>query len=512
MAYSRIQEKKTMTRNKILTFAVWLTLAGEVLAGPAAETQTPLIRLVKKIQPAVATVIAYDIERNIGNIGTGFFVSPQGHLITNFHVLAGRYAADVRTAAGKSYRVKAVLAENSAADLLRLEVDIPSEEVSWVPIEDRVPEIAERVVVVGSPMGLEQTVSDGIVSSVREIPPVGTVFQMSAPISPGSSGSPVVSMKGQVVGIATFQFVQGQNLNFAVTATQIQSLRKFDSAKTVSEWAYGHLNNKPKAAEALCQKGFSFSMNGEDQKALEYFKKATESDPADSAAWSGLGSCYAGLNNPEDAITAYKQAIEASPQEETPHFHLGNYYGKLGRLEEAIAAYREAIGINPQFEAAYFNMGMAFSRVGRFTEGLEAFEAVTRINPEAAPAYFNAGIAYSQLGSFEEAVKAQKNVIRLKPDFAPAYFAMGEALYRLGRETDGANAFREAIRVDPDFAPAHYILGTVMLYKGDKSGALEQFKILKKLDADMARNLFDQIYPKDDSAKKPKRAAKQSKP
>jgi tetratricopeptide (TPR) repeat protein len=501
-----------MIHKGIAIVAVCLTLTVAALTASAAKTQTALVRLVKTIQPAVATVIAYDIERNIGNIGTGFFISPQGHLITNFHVLAGRYAADVRTAAGKSYRVRAVIAENEAADLVKLEVAIPAEEVFWIPVEDRVPEIAERVVVVGSPMGLEQTVSEGIVSSVREIPPVGTVFQMSAPISPGSSGSPVLSMKGRVVGIATFQFVQGQNLNFAVTSTQIQSLKKFASAKTVSEWAYGHLGNKPRAAAALCEKGFSFSINGEDQKALEFFKKATESDPSDPAAWSGLGSCYAGLNNPENAINAYKQAVEASPQDETPHFHLGNYYGKLDRFEDAVVEYRKAVGINPQFEAAQFNLGVALSRLGRFDEGLAAFVAVTRINPEAAPAYYNAGLAHSQLGSFEAAVQAQKNVIRLNPDFAPAHFALGEAFYQLGRESDGIDAFREAIRVDPDFAPAHYRLGTVMLYKGDKSGALEQFKILKKLDTDMAQNLFDQIYPKDEPAKKRERASKQPKP
>ena len=186
---------------------------------PAADTD--LVRLVKKIQPAVATVIAYDIERNIASVGTGFFVNAQGHLVTNFHVLQGRYAADVRTAAGRSYPVKAVIAENREADLVKLRVDIPPGEVAWIPLDDRVPEIAERVVVVGSPMGLEQTVSEGIVSSVREIPPVGTVFQMSAPISPGSSGSPVVDMKGRVIGIATFQFIQGQNLNFAVAARQL---------------------------------------------------------------------------------------------------------------------------------------------------------------------------------------------------------------------------------------------------------------------------------------------------
>jgi tetratricopeptide (TPR) repeat protein len=505
-----MEARSTRHKRFIVSVAAWTCLAVGARSAQAAETS--LIRLVKKIQPAVATVIGYDVERNIESIGTGFFIDPKGHLITNFHVLAGRYAADVRTATGKSYPVRAVIAENKNADLVKLQVDIPPAEVYWIPMEDRVPDIAERVVVVGSPMGLEQTVSEGIVSSVREIPPIGTVFQMSAPISPGSSGSPVASMKGQVIGIATFQFVQGQNLNFAVAAAQILALRRLDSAKTVSDWTLEHLGNKPKVAEALCQKGFSLYINGESRQALEYFKKATESDPSDPAAWSGLGSCYAGLNDPEDAIAAYKQAIDANPRDEAAYFHLGTYYDKLGRFEEAIDAYRQAIAISPQFEAAYFNLGLVLSRLGRFDEGRQAFETVTRINPEAAPAYYNAGIAYSQMGWFEDAVKAQKSVIRLQPDFAPAYFAMGEALYKLGREPEGFGAYREAIHADPDFAPAHFAMGSAMLKKGDKSGALEQFKILKKLDTDMADNLFKRIYPNDEPVQQPKRNSKQPKP
>ena len=488
-----------------------LMVTGLLAGADIAEAQTPLVQLVKKIQPAVATVIVYDVERNISNIGTGFFVNKQGDLITNFHVLAGKYQADVRTYAGKSYRVKAVLAENKEADLLKLRVDIPPEEVSWISIGDRLPEIAERVVVVGSPMGLEQTVSEGIVSSVRELPPVGTVFQMSAPISPGSSGSPVVNTKGEVVGIATFQFVQGQNLNFAVAARQIMSMRKFGAPKTVSEWTFDHLGNKPRVAQALCEKGFSFSINGEDQKAFQFFKKATEDDPTDSAAWSGLGSCYAGLNESEEAITAYKQAIEANPRDEASYFHLANYYGKLGRFEEAIVAYQEAIALNPQFEAALFNLGVVYARLGRFNEGREAFETVARINPEAAPAHYNAGIAYSQMGRFEDAIRAQQNVIRLKPEFAPAYFAIGAALAKLGREKEEFAAYKEAIRVDPDFAPAHHAMGAAMLEKGDKASALEEYKILKKLDSDMALELFNRIYPNDEPAKKLKRDTKQPK-
>ncbi len=490
-----------------------LTLAASLLACSAIATaETALVRLVKKIQPAVATVIAYDMDRNISNIGTGFFVNKQGDLITNFHVLAGKYQADVRTSAGKSYRVKTVLAENKAADLLRLKVDIPPEDVSWIPMGGRPPEIAERVVVVGSPMGLEQTVSEGIVSSVRELPPVGTVFQMSAPISPGSSGSPVVNTRGEVVGIATFQLVQGQNLNFAVAARLIMGMHKFGAPKTLSEWTFEHLGNKPRMAQALCEKGFSFSINGEDQQAFQYFKKATEDDPGDSAAWSGLGSCYAGLNHSEEAITAYKQAIEANPRDEASYFHLANYYGRLGRFEDAIVAYQDAIALNPRFEAAHFNLGMVYVRIGRYEEGRQSFETVAGLDPEAVPAHYNAGIAYSQLGKYEEAISAQKNVIRLNPEFAPAHHAMGEALAKLGREKEALAAYIEAIRVDPDFAPAHFAFGTVLLKKGDRSGALDQFKILKKLDSNLADNLFNRIYPNDEAAPKPKRASKQPQP
>lgn len=491
-----------------------VTLAAAVLlaAGPSAAADSDLTRLVKKIQPAVVTVIVYDVERHISGIGTGFFVSPQGHLVTNFHVLAGKYAADVRTSQGKSYRVKAVLAENKSADLVKLQVEIPENEVAWIAVSDRAPEIAERIVVVGSPMGLEQTVSEGIISSVREIPTVGRVFQMSAPISPGSSGSPVVSTKGQVIGIATFQFIQGQNLNFAVTAQQIMALKKFADTKSVPEWTFDHLGSKPRVAEELCQKGFKFSIAGEDQLALQHFIKATQEDPGDAAAWSGLGSCYAGLNNSGEAIAAFQQAIQANPQDEMAHLHLANYYGKIGRFEDAIAAYKETIAINPQLEAAHFNLGMAYVQLGRYAEGKDAFETVARINPEAAPAHYNAGIAYSQLGRFQEAIEAQKIVIRINPDFAPAYYAIGVAFGKLGRGRDEIGAYTEAIRVDPDFAPAHLAMGQAFLQRGDKAGALEEYKILKKLDDTLADNLFTRIYPTDDISPKPKRAAKQPKP
>ena len=479
-----------MNRELKLIFIILIIL----ISANQALAATKLTRLVKKIQPAVVTVIAYDMHNEVANIGTGFFVGKRGELITNHHVLIGKYGADVRTSAGDTYSVTSIMAENKPADLVKLLVDIPPGKFRWLNVSDELPAIAQRVVVVGSPMGLDQTVSEGIVSSIREIPAIGHFFQMSAPISPGSSGSPVVDMNGSVLGVASFQYQQGQNLNFAISGKSMQNMKARRPGMTVSEWTYQLSQHKPRIAEKLCRTGFHFSINGQDQKALQYFLKATERDPNDPVAWYGLGYCHAGLKNHESAVEAYKQAIRVNPYDESTYFHLGNYYNKLGRHEDAIVAYKEVIRINPEFEAAYYNLGVAYARMGRLNEGRKAFEEVTRINPEAARAYFNAGKAYSQLGQYQEAIEAHKQVIRLKPDFAPAHYNLAIVYGKTGQPEAELASYKDAIRIDPNFAPAHFNIGQAFLQRGNKAAALDQYKILKNIDQDAADKLFDLIY------------------
>ena len=321
----------------LFTIFVFIVMTGCTRYNDKTEVSTGHIApLVKKIQPAVVTVVAYDANREVSNLGSGFFIDKKGYLITNYHVLKGSYAADVKTYDGKEYPIELVVAENIPSDLIKVWVKIPESSIHWLPVTETEPSIADRVLVVGSPLGLEQTVSEGIVSAVRELPVVGKVFQLSAPISPGSSGSPVVNMRGKVVGVASFQAVRGQNLNFAVSSKGILDLKQSETSKTLSEWTYDIEMRTPKLVEKLCKEGFNFSIRGEFKDALNYFKEATEKSPDDTVAWYGLGSCYDGLDQPEQAIEAFKQVIRIDPKNAASYFNLARYYRKLNRDEKPL--------------------------------------------------------------------------------------------------------------------------------------------------------------------------------
>jgi tetratricopeptide (TPR) repeat protein len=409
-------------------------------------------------------------------------------------VLVGKFGAEIRTADGSTYRVRTVVAESQETDLIKVSVDIPPEKVRWLSVSYKVPPVAQQVVVVGSPMGLEQSVSDGIISSVRKIPGLGTFFQMSAPISPGSSGSPVVNMKGKVVGVASFQFLRGQNLNFAIASKSIRDLKVKASAQSLSEWTFNTSDQKPRLAAELCRKGYSLSVNGQDQKALQYFKLATENDPSSTTAWYGLGYCYAGKNSHTEAIAAYKQAIQTNPNNEVSHYHLGNYYNQIGRYDEAIKSFKQVVALNSEFEAAYFKLGIIYNNMGRYDEGRQAFERVIRINPQAQNAYYNIGVAYTKTGQYDLAAMAYQKAIDIQPEFPEAMYNLGVVYGQMGNDKDEMSAYKMAIRINPDFAPAHFAIGQAYLRQGDKAAALDQYKILRKLDNVLADKLFEKIY------------------
>jgi serine protease Do len=154
--------------------------------------QEELTEIIKMIEPSTILILTYDEEGIPLGQGSGFFISEDGEVITNRHVILNAAYAEIKTVQGEIYPITHVLAEDSEGDIIRVLVDIPQEKIKPLTVSVSTPEPGERIVVIGNPFGLEGTVADGIVSAVRDAPNFGTIIQITAPISPGSSGSPVV--------------------------------------------------------------------------------------------------------------------------------------------------------------------------------------------------------------------------------------------------------------------------------------------------------------------------------
>ncbi len=462
--------------------------------GQTLSRNTDLVQLTGRVQRAVVKVTTYDVEKKPVGIGSGFFVDKSGHLVTNYHVLKGAYAAEVTTYDGHKYPVQGILAQNEAADLIKVKVKIPEKGVYRVTVTPDIPAIAERIIVVGSPLGLDQTVSEGIVSAVREFPGIGRIFQMSAPVSKGSSGSPVINMHGKVIGVVSFISVSGQNLNFAVAGQSVLNLKAEKTTKTMSEWTYSVSRQKPRLAAELCKKGFEFSIQGKYKKALEYYKEAAAKSPDDAEVWLGLGSCYVGLEQPSAAIEAFKEATRFNPNKTQAHYYLGRYYQVLGYHKEALESYQTTVSIDRDYGPAYLGLAEIYSEQKRLDNEKEAFEQLLRIWPDYAASHYNMGIIYAKLKRYQDAINAYKQALAIDPEIPYTYYNMGIVYGILGKSKEELAAYKQSIRIDPDFAPAHFNIGILYISAGQKDAALEEYKMLKRLDKDNADKLFDLIY------------------
>jgi len=155
------------------------------------------------------------------SLGSGFFIS-SGIIATNAHVIEGASSGTAKLVGDThTLQILGTVAVDRNADLALLKVD--SSAPSLVLGSSTSPAVGDNVYVVGNPLGLEGTFSAGIISGVRQIEE-DSILQMTAPISPGSSGGPVMDNSGVVIGVAEATFSNGQNLNFAVPTLYLSKL------------------------------------------------------------------------------------------------------------------------------------------------------------------------------------------------------------------------------------------------------------------------------------------------
>src|ERR687891_579191 len=208
------------------TYPRLFPIALVLLLTSAVRAQESLPALVKRVKPAVVAIATYDASGEALMTGSGFFLRP-GQVVTNLHVVRGAARAEIKTLDGKGkvYPVTGALAVDEEGDLALLNVEMPLERARTSELASELPDDGETIFVIGNPLKLEGSVTDGIVSAVREVPNSYRIIQITAPISHGNSGSPVFNLRGQVLGVVTVKVTNGQNINLALEAARVRQLR-----------------------------------------------------------------------------------------------------------------------------------------------------------------------------------------------------------------------------------------------------------------------------------------------
>src|SRR6516162_1004389 len=264
--------------------------------------------IVAKAKPAVVEIVAADATGTPKALGTGFFISPDGLVVTNRHVIEGANSITAVNNNGAMFLFERVVAQPVGVDLAVLKfraTDVPFLTLgkSTTAIE------GQKVIVIGNPTGLTATVSDGIISAFREN---RSLLQITAPISPGWRGSPVMDEDGQVIGVATLLIVEGQNLNFAIAVEEVSAaLQQPPSQQVIGS---GLPTPTPAIDATVYYKSGVASLGKPDYtKAIGDFTEAIRLDPNFALAYYNRGLAYANKGNYDKAISDYTEAIRLDP-------------------------------------------------------------------------------------------------------------------------------------------------------------------------------------------------------
>ena len=465
--------------------------------------------LIEVAKASTVLLVMNDRNNNPISFGSGFFVQPN-IIATNYHVIEGAARGTVKLVGmSTKYTIDSILAIDTDNDLALLKVSASSgiKPLTLINDSDTV-RIGERVFVVGNPEGLEGTLSDGMISSLRTLEHNNKRLQMTAPISPWSSGGPVLNIKGEVIGVAvgSHQAMGAQNLNFAIpsnylkklldkskSATPLSEQKRSISAETYYVWGNVKFKQgdyvgaiadyetaiqlKPDYAEAYNNRGLAKHEFGEHEAALADFDIAIQLKPGLSVAYNNQGLAKQALGDLHAAIADYDKAIQLKDDDVVVYNNRGLAKDKLGDHVAALADYDIAIQLKPDYADAYNNRGYMKNKLGDHVAALADYETAIQLKPDYTNAYNNRGYVKYELGDHFAAITDYDIAIRLKPDFPEVYNNRGLVKTNLNQHFAAITDYNIAIQLKPDYADAHFNRGVSYLRLGLPPKAIQDFLI-----------------------------------
>ena len=328
-------------------------------------------------------VESLDAEGKVAAFGSGVVIAP-GRVITNRHVIEDGVTFRVEHD-GKKWPAKLIRVDpdHDLAELSVSGLDAPSLHVR----DSSTLAVGEKVYAIGAPEGLELTISEGLISGLRDFDK-GRVIQTSAAISPGSSGGGLFHAQGRLVGITTFYLKEGQSLNFALPAEWTLALNRQPASAAPA------LSQKSAAFRALVwfEVGYEADQAGNTEDAAHAYQQSIGLEPNNPVSWYNLGRDYMTLRRYGKAATPFQEVIRLQPENESAWGFLALAYGALGQREKELSAWQEAIQLKPDDALAWYDLGLAYCHLGRRSNVIEVYEKRRTLDSKLADKFFKAAV------------------------------------------------------------------------------------------------------------------------
>ena len=416
-------------------------------------------------------------------------------LITNYHVIRAAVSIDVSFSDGQRGWVSAVLAEDKAADLAVLSASSFVEPKRALKLQESAdPPIGTKVYAIGSPQGLSNTLSEGLISGYRQRGKHEPWIQITAPISPGSSGGPLLSAEGSVLGVTTAFLSESQNLNFAVPASEISRLlNQTDKPRAVWERA-SIRDTKDRAfrgAEFHIHLQFSDRANakaipdGQYEQTLERFREERLS-AGDQLAMLVKGRELYSSKQYAEAIGMLKRATKAEPGEYAylTHYALaeairGNLMvggGRITKFEAVVEPLIRAKELNPNFGPTFYLLAWTYDVLSKHPEALLEADSLVRLMPRCYAGYQFRGEAWAKLGREVAFERDFETACDLRPNDPDLLIKKAGCYVWLDKLQHAVDTYKDAIKLDEDDALPHYNLGNALQRMGKYGEAIKAYQ------------------------------------
>ena len=367
--------KKTFILIKIFSKEIIIALILAIIAAVGLEIYDSGMNKhnIRVNQKATATILVYDKDGKGIRQGSGIFINSKGLLLTNYHVIKGMDISKTRAKlpSGAFYELRGIKGLNEKIDIAILQfeaTDTPY--VKNLGDSDKILS-GEKVIAIGSPSGLENSISEGIIANPARIL-LGTKFiQFTAPISPGNSGGGLFNKDGKVIGITMASLADeeksNQNLNFAVPINLIKDALN-GTEKKLTEKSPDYYYSVGQIEE---------NKNNYD-KAFEYYEKAISEDSTYADAYVGLGDVYYEKGQYDLEVSNFEKAVELDPQNYSYLYYLGNAYEDIGEYGKAVETYLKVLSIKPDDKDTLYDLAELLIISGYRSD---AEKIITKLNP-----------------------------------------------------------------------------------------------------------------------------------